>query len=273
MCRMTWRLATLQRLEPVGPDRDYGTGVPRRTRRTVPGWRHRNTTAASPYVATGRVGSDRSRTQPARLTRATTSPTTVLIHLSTRPLTSPEFLRNRVISGVEMRAVDQCLLVMNCSECDITSIICCYSYYHTAPVRTLPYVRDEYRADRAFTSYTMAMLNAIYDTPTCSPVHDDSTDSQSVTFADRAKKPEQTEGSFITVRRRLRSVGSVTHCKDPAGRAVHSHCIGFCRAGAVRRFGAVGTWQGGIYAGCAVDGMLRADRVPALMADGILGSD
>ena len=29
--RMTWHLATQQRLEPVGPDREYGTGVPRGT--------------------------------------------------------------------------------------------------------------------------------------------------------------------------------------------------------------------------------------------------
>ena len=39
MGRMTWHLASLQGLESVGLDRDYGTGVPRRTRRA--GWSHR----------------------------------------------------------------------------------------------------------------------------------------------------------------------------------------------------------------------------------------
>ena len=36
MGRMTRHQATPQRLEPVGPDRDCGTGVPRRTRRAAP---------------------------------------------------------------------------------------------------------------------------------------------------------------------------------------------------------------------------------------------
>ena len=47
MGRITWHSATLPRLEPVGQDRDYGIGVPRRTLRALPGWRHRNTTTVS----------------------------------------------------------------------------------------------------------------------------------------------------------------------------------------------------------------------------------
>ena len=76
---ITWHLATLQRLEPVGSDRDYGTGVPWRTRRVALGLRHRNTTVASPYDAG--IGSDKPRSQQARLTRATTSHDP-LIHLA-----------------------------------------------------------------------------------------------------------------------------------------------------------------------------------------------
>ena len=49
MGRMTWHQATLQRLEPVGPDRDYGTCIPRRTHRVAPGWSHENTTAVLSY--------------------------------------------------------------------------------------------------------------------------------------------------------------------------------------------------------------------------------
>ena len=104
--RMACHQATPQRLEPVGPDRDCGAGVPRRTHRAAPGRRHRNTTAVSPHD-TG-AGPDQPRSQPARLTRTTTSPTTVLIRVFTRPLTSPESLWNRVVSGAEVRAVDQC---------------------------------------------------------------------------------------------------------------------------------------------------------------------
>ena len=44
-----WHQATPQRMEPVGPYRDYGTGVPRRTRRAPQGLRHRNTTAVPTY--------------------------------------------------------------------------------------------------------------------------------------------------------------------------------------------------------------------------------
>ena len=40
-----------------------------------------------------------------------------------------------------------------------------------------PYISYEYRAERAFASCTMAMLNTLYNTPTCSPVDDGSTDS------------------------------------------------------------------------------------------------
>ena len=81
-------------------------GIPRRTRSVAPGRRRRNTTAVSPHD-TG-VGPDQPRSQPARLTRTATSPATVLIHSSTRLLTSPESFRNRVISGAEVRTVSQC---------------------------------------------------------------------------------------------------------------------------------------------------------------------
>ena len=36
MGRMTWHQATPWRLEPAGPDRDWGTGVQRQTRRAAP---------------------------------------------------------------------------------------------------------------------------------------------------------------------------------------------------------------------------------------------
>ena len=76
MGRMTWHLAAPQRSEPAGPDRrDYGTGVPRRTRRAAPGRRLRNTTAASSFD-TG-VGPDQPRSQPARLTRTRKSSTLI----------------------------------------------------------------------------------------------------------------------------------------------------------------------------------------------------
>ena len=78
MGRIIWHQATLQRLEPVGTDRDYGTGVPLQTRRAAPGWRHRNTTTAVSSYDTG-VGPNQPRSQPAGLTRTVTSPATVLI--------------------------------------------------------------------------------------------------------------------------------------------------------------------------------------------------
>ena len=59
MGRMTWHQAFQKRLEQVGQDRDYGTGVPWQTRRAAPGLRHRNTAAASSYD-TG-VGLDHPR--------------------------------------------------------------------------------------------------------------------------------------------------------------------------------------------------------------------
>ena len=44
-----------------------------------------------------------------------------------------------------------------------------------------PYTRDDRVVrERAFASYTMVMLNTRYDNPTCSPVDDGSTDSQSI---------------------------------------------------------------------------------------------
>ena len=71
MGRMTWHPAAPQRLEPVGPDRDCGTGVPRRTRRAAPGQCHhplsRNTTAVSPHDAC--AGPDQPRSQLAGLAR------------------------------------------------------------------------------------------------------------------------------------------------------------------------------------------------------------
>ena len=68
----------------------------------------------------------------------------------------------------------------HCSECKVTSIICrcSHSSYYTAPVRTL--YKGLPCGKRAFASYTMEMLNTLYDTPTCSPVGDSSTDSQSI---------------------------------------------------------------------------------------------
>ena len=106
--------------------------------------------AASSYD-TG-VGPDQPRSQPARLTRTATSPTTVPICLSARPLTSPESLRNRVILGAEVRSartVDQCftdnaLNVALRALFAVTHII--------APHRLGPYIRDDNRADslRAF---------------------------------------------------------------------------------------------------------------------------
>ena len=71
MSRMAWHLATPQRLEPVGPDRDYSAGVPRRTRREAPGRRHRNTTEYHGGLdlvvglTTPGVGPDQPRSQPA----------------------------------------------------------------------------------------------------------------------------------------------------------------------------------------------------------------
>ena len=54
------------------------------------------------------VGPDQPRYQPARLTRTMTSPTTFLICLSNRQLTSPVSCWNRVVSGAEVRILDQC---------------------------------------------------------------------------------------------------------------------------------------------------------------------
>ena len=112
MGRITWHQATPQRLEPVGPDRDYGTGVTRRTHRAAPGRRHRNsTTAVSSYDTC--VGPDQPRSQPAGLTRTVTLPATALIRLSTRSLTSCESLRNQVMSGAEVRTVTVCQCLMD----------------------------------------------------------------------------------------------------------------------------------------------------------------
>ena len=96
--RMTWHHATLRRLEPDGPDRDYGAGV----------------------------GPNQARYQPVRLTRTRK----VLISLSTQPFTSPGDIGS---GGADLGSV----LIGHCSECDVTSIICRCSHYYTAPVRTL----------------------------------------------------------------------------------------------------------------------------------------
>ena len=58
-CRPNLQLSTD---DCLGLGCDYGTGVPRRTRLAAPGWRHRNTTAASSYEAG--VGPDQPRSQP-----------------------------------------------------------------------------------------------------------------------------------------------------------------------------------------------------------------
>ena len=100
--------ATLLRLEPVGQSL----------------W-HRRTAADLSCGAGVGPGPDqpRSHHDPARLTRTTTSPTTVLICLSSLPLTSPESLWNRAISEAEVRILDQLNGLGHCSECDVTRII------------------------------------------------------------------------------------------------------------------------------------------------------
>ena len=151
---MTRHQATPQRLEPVGQDRDYGASV----------------------------GPDQPRYQLTRLTRTTTSPTTVLICLSTEPLTSPESIWNRVISGGDgSRGADLgSVLNGHRSECDVTSIICRCSHYYTALVRTL--YKGLPCGKREIANFTMVILNTLHDTPTSSPVGDGSTDSQSDTY-------------------------------------------------------------------------------------------
>ena len=113
---MTWHRAARQRLEPVGPDRhgprhrrptaDTSTCGP--DRRAAPGRRRRDTAAASAYGAG--VGPDQAPSEPAGPTRIRASSATglVLIRFSARPLTCPGSLRNRVISGAEVRAADRC---------------------------------------------------------------------------------------------------------------------------------------------------------------------
>ena len=61
------------------------------------------------------------------------------------------------------------------SECDVTGIICRCSHYYTAPVH------NNVRID-LFASYIMAMLNTIYDTPTCFPVDGGSTDYLALSY-------------------------------------------------------------------------------------------
>ena len=104
--------------------------------------------------------------------------TTVPIRLSARPLTSPESLRNRAISRAEARDADRCL-----TDDALNAVLrASFAVAHIiTPHRFGPYIRDEYRADRAFASCIMAMLNAIYDAPTRPPVDDRSTDSQALT--------------------------------------------------------------------------------------------
>ena len=86
----------------------------RRRRAGDEAWRHRNTTGTAvsdsshgrPSLTIPAFKFDRTNLAlscRARLTRTVTSPATVLIHFSTWPLTFPESLRNRVISGAEAR--------------------------------------------------------------------------------------------------------------------------------------------------------------------------
>ena len=112
MGRMMWHQTTPQRLEPVGPDRDYGAGV----------------------------GPDQPRHQLTRLTLTKMSPATVLICLSTQPLTFSESLWNLVISGAEVLILDQCLTdtVLN------VTLRALFAVAHIIiPHRSGPYRRDD----------------------------------------------------------------------------------------------------------------------------------
>ena len=51
------------------------------------------------------------------------------------------------------------------------------------PRRFGPCMRDERAVREPLASHTMAMLNALHDTPACSPADDGSTDSQSTTLS------------------------------------------------------------------------------------------
>ena len=79
-----------------------------------------------------------------------------------------------------MRTVDQCLtdtaLNVTLQALFAVHIITQHLF---RPVRM-----DEFRVYRAFVrdSYIMAMLNTIYDTPTCSPNDDGSTNYQSISL-------------------------------------------------------------------------------------------
>ena len=139
------------------------------------GWRHRNTTTVSSSSYDTGVGPDQPRSQQGWLTRTTTSPTTILICLSTRPLTSPESLWKRVISGAEVRILDQCL-TDTALNVTLRALFAVVTLLHRTGSDL---ILEMTCGKRATASYTMAMLNTLHDTPTCSPVDDGSTDSQS----------------------------------------------------------------------------------------------
>ena len=89
------------------------------------------------------AGPDQPRSQPARLTRTKVSPATVLICLSTRPLTSPAPLWNRAISGAEVRILDRCS-TGTALTVDVTSIVCrCSHHYTVEPHLFGPHVRGD----------------------------------------------------------------------------------------------------------------------------------
>ena len=69
-----------------------------------------------------------------------------------------------------MLTVDQCL-AKNALNVTFKLNVTLRAFFARAHIITQqqlgPYIRDEYRADRAFANYIMAMLNTRYDTPIC----------------------------------------------------------------------------------------------------------
>ena len=140
---LTWHQATLEAGRTVTTASAYRGGlVVRRRRWTGPTslWR---------------------RYQPARLTRTTTVPTTVRICLSNRPLTSHESWCNRVISGAEVRIVDQCL-----TDSSLNVTFKLRALFAVAQIITQhrfgPYWRDDQGVKRALSQ--LQIVDAEYNT-------------------------------------------------------------------------------------------------------------